>query len=59
MIFSSVGSGARAIASGVGKRRNSSGVTLFTRSSVHWAERIVAQTSWNGVSRSSSQSTSG
>ena len=43
MIFSSVGSDARAMASGVGKRRNSSGVTMFTRSSVHWAEGIVAQ----------------
>src|SRR3954447_23322889 len=32
---------------------------MLTRSSVHWADRIVAQTSWNGDSRSSSQSTSG
>ena len=40
--FSSALIGAAAIAAGVGQRRNSSGVTMFTRSSVHWAERIVA-----------------
>ena len=59
MMLSSAGSGAFAIACGVGYRRNSSGVTMLTRSSVHCADRIVAHTSWNGVSRSSSQSTSG
>ena len=32
---------------------------MLTRSSVHCADRMVAHTSWNGVSRSSSQSTSG
>src|SRR3954464_13513928 len=32
---------------------------MLTRSSVHCADRIVAHTSWNAVSRSSSQSTSG
>src|SRR5450432_1608526 len=59
MSASSLGSGAFAMASGVGYFLKSAGVTRLTRSSVHWADRIVAQTSWKGVSRSSSQSTSG
>ena len=36
------------MAAGVGKRRKSSGVTMFTRTSVHWAERMVAMRSWKG-----------
>ena len=35
---------------GVGYFRNSSGVTLFTLSSVHWAERIVATSNWKAFS---------
>jgi mycothiol synthase len=31
-------------------------VTMFTRSSVHWAERIVATSSWNGPSWTSAHS---
>src|SRR6478735_8886920 len=54
MIFSSAGSGALAIAAAVGYRRKSSGVTMFTRWSVVCADRIVAQSSWNGVSRAGS-----
>ena len=42
------GSDALAIFCGVGKRRNNSGVTMFTRTSVHWAERIVATSSSQG-----------
>ena len=38
-------SSASANAAGVGKRANSSGVTMLTRASVHWAERIVATSS--------------
>ena len=48
MISSSTGAGASAIAWGVGKAANSFGVTRFTRSSVHWADRMVAHISWNG-----------
>ena len=47
------------MAAGVGKAANSAGVTWFTRSSVVWADRMVAISSWKGFSRSSSQSTSG
>jgi len=32
---------------------------MFTRRSVHWAERIVATMSWKGLSKSSEQRTSG
>ena len=37
--------------SGVPQRRNSSGVTRFTIASVHCADRIVATSSWKGVSK--------
>ena len=40
----------RASFSGVGYLRNSLGVTMFTRSSVHWADKIVATSNWNGSS---------
>src|ERR1700728_1830782 len=46
--FSSSGSFALAIAAGVGKRLNKSGVTIFTRTSVHCADRIVATRSSQG-----------
>ena len=46
---------AAASAAGSGQRRNNSGVTMFTRLSVHWAERMVAITSWNGVAKSREQ----
>src|SRR5206468_2280302 len=42
-----------------GNRAKSTGVTLFTRSSVHCAERIVATRSWNGFSCRSAQAASG
>ena len=35
------------------------GVTMLTRSSVHWAERIVATSSSHGVVKSSEQRASG
>ena len=38
---------------------NSAGVTLFTRSSVHCAERIVATSSSSGVAKSREQRASG
>ena len=44
---------------GVGYRANSAGVTLFTISSVHWADRIVATSSWNGIRATSAHSASG
>jgi len=34
-------------------------VTMFTRLSVHWAERIVAISSWNGLENRSEHSASG
>ena len=46
---SSSGREAWAMAAGVGKRRKSSGVTKLTRTSVHWAERMVATRSSQGV----------
>src|ERR1700755_1105364 len=49
MISISSGNSAFAIAAGVGKRRNNSGVTMLTRTSVHCAERIVATSSSHGV----------
>ena len=48
--FSIAGSGAAAKAAGSGYFLNSSGVTMFTRSSVHCAERIVATSSSKGDS---------
>jgi len=36
------------IAAGVGKRLKSAGVTMLTRTSVHWAERMVATSSSQG-----------
>ena len=39
-----------------GSAANTAGVTLLTISSVHWAERIVATSSWNGVSCTSAHS---
>jgi hypothetical protein len=44
---------AAASAAGVGYVANSFGVTMLTRLSVHCALRIVATSSWNGVSKSS------
>ena len=41
--------GASANESASGKRANSAGVVRFTRSSVHWADRMVAASSWNGI----------
>lgn len=58
-ISSSSSDPATAIAAGVGNRRKSSGVTPFTRASVHWAERIVAIRSWNASAWSSEQSAPG
>ncbi len=37
---------ARATASG--NRANSAGVVRLTRASVHWADKMVATSSWNG-----------
>lgn len=51
--------GAEAIAAGVGYVANSRGVTIFTRSSVHCAERIVAERSSNGFRKSSAQVATG
>ena len=59
MRSSSSGRGAWAMAAGVGKRRNSSGVTRFTRTSVHWAERMVATSSSQAERCVSAHSTSG
>src|SRR5580704_13977750 len=56
---SSSGSGALAIAAGEGKRLNNSGVTMFTRTSVHCAERIVATRSSQGERCVSAQTASG
>src|SRR5262245_25984861 len=42
-----------------GKRAKSAGVTMFTRASVHCAERIVATKSCNGFSCSRAQRASG
>jgi len=44
---------------GEGYLRKSSGVTLFTRSSVHWAERMVATRSWKAFSCRSAHSARG
>ena len=44
---------------GRGRRRTASASPWFTRSSVHWADRMVAHISWNGFLWSSSHSTSG
>ena len=43
----------------VGYWANRLGVTMLTRTSVHWAERITAVNSWIGVSYTSSQCASG
>ena len=51
MISSITGSGAAASAAAVGKVFQSVGVTWLTRSSVVWADRMVAHSSWKGVSR--------
>ena len=51
--------GTAASAAGVEYLANSSFVTMFTRSSVHWAERIVAISSSNGVSWTSAHSAAG
>ena len=59
MISSTSSSFAPARDSASGKRRNRTGVTSFTRSSVVWAERIVATESWKAFSKSSSQCASG
>ena len=47
-----------AMASGVPKRANSSGVTLFTAASVHCADRITAMVKVNGSLWSSEHSPS-
>ncbi len=47
------------MAAASGNRANSAGVTLFTRSSVHWAARIVATSSSNGPRWSSAQARRG
>src|ERR671935_199956 len=59
MSFSRLGGRARASSRAVGYLRKSSGVTMFTRSSVHCAERIVATSSSNGVRNSSAMVASG
>ena len=47
-----------AIAFASGNRRNSAGVTMLTRLSVHWAESMTATTVSNGLEKLSSLSTS-
>jgi hypothetical protein len=51
--------GVRAQSRAVRYFANSAGVTMFTRLSVHWAERMVATASSMGVRQSSSQCASG
>ena len=50
---------AAAIEAASGKASNRAGVTMLTRLSVHWAERITATRSWKGLSKRSSEATSG
>ena len=58
--IASISSGAAsARACGVPWRRNSTRVTSLTFASVHCAERMVATSSWKGVSKCSAQRASG
>ena len=59
MSFSSSLGLAYANASGFGYLGYSLAVTSFTRTSVHWAERIVEISNWNGFLWTSAQVTSG
>src|SRR5260221_2756536 len=59
MMSSTSAGAASARLSAVGNRAKSKGVTRFTRSSVHWAERIVATASSKGFRYSSAQRASG
>src|ERR1039457_1621958 len=59
IIFSSSARGAVDIAWGGGKSLNNSGVSMLTRMSVHWAERIVATRSSQGELWVRAQSTAG
>src|SRR6267378_2171389 len=59
MISSSSLGSASFMDSALGNREKSAGVTLFTRSSVHCAERIVATRSWKGSSCRSAHAASG
>src|ERR1039457_192200 len=59
LILSSSARVAVDIACGVGKRLNNSGVAMLTRTSVHWAERIVATRSSQGELWVRAQSTAG
>ncbi len=56
MIASTSSRSAAASASGSGNRAKSAGVVRLTRSSVHWADRMVAARSWKGPSWSSAHS---
>ena len=47
MSSSTSSTGAAASEAASGNRANSAGVVLLTRSSVHWADRMVAARSWN------------
>src|SRR5450759_4577990 len=58
IIFSSAPGGEAARAATSGKRRKTSGVTMFTRVSVHCAERIVATRSSSGLWKSSEHAAS-
>ncbi len=59
IIASSSARSAAARSAAVGYLAKTNGVTRLTRASVHCAERIVAMSSCNGVSKSSSQCASG
>ena len=50
---------ALANAAGSGNLANSAGVTILTRTSVHWADRMVAISSSSGLEKFSSQCASG
>ena len=50
MISSTSSTSAAAISTGVGYFSNSAGVTMFTRASVHWADRRTATSNWYGSS---------
>jgi len=53
MIRSILAIGAAARSAAVGYFLNSSGVTILTRTSVHWAERMVAISNSNGLANCS------
>ena len=59
MICSISSADAAASAAGEGYRANSPGVTWLTRSSVHWAERMVATAARRGCGSSRAQVASG